>query len=766
MPAPAPRVYQPLRGSPRTLGERLEKMLAEGRRVTSQERFRRQRNREAYRGNTYLQPLSISRGSEDTHLHRLAPSELLPSGRRRDSNNRLRQMIDGRVSMLTGQKPPHKAVPKSAKPEDVDGARLATRFIDYHWDNPDGWDVASFGRKLGLYGEQDGVTFANVVYDRSAGPVVTEMVVPDENTPEGVRPVTDVGEATALRNQDPEGKVLWQERPYPAGEVRLRVVRAGSLGFDPNMTTDWRDCGWVIESRRRKIVDLEREVGRPLDDLIRRSDATMGRRTRRRTGGRIESEEGDTERSIDVQYEVLVHELFHKPTGPTGEFPDGAHIMWAQDASGEPFVEEQWLWPDGTPRDLPYYPYTPRPDGGHLLRTQGTVDELLPLQRQMDLRFSQYGDWLDIASRPPLVMVGGTLRSKAVYNQDRVVYTNPGFERPFFLQVPPDPGQALLQVLQYLDEQMSEIAVQSGPVRGQNPPPGVTAAAAIHGLIQQGESQLVGTEAEWRTVMEWAVGEGLRNVSHFYSIGRQLHMPGVDDQAEFHHFTQESISGATRWRITGSVLPKNKQAQTQMLIQIMQFAQDRFDPSPYIAELLESDVDTIVTRERMQTRKQERENLQIASLGQHPERDRIWETFTAMRDAYVGAMTQLSNQMQEQALESGEPPTVGPQQIMRLFGPGPPKVLDLLRGTGWPVPKVSVTDRHHLHLSSLEMWMTDAAMDSYHPIVQQAALEHLNEHVEAVSQGVQSMAAQNPQMPGTPGAQPPEAPAPADEPER
>ena len=755
-------VYRPLSGSSMSLGHRLEQMLSEGKRITAQERFRHQRNREAYRGNTYLSTTALARGAGQ--LTRLAPADMLPSGRRRDTINRLRQFVDGRVALLTRQKPPHEAVPASRDRADQNAARVATRLIDYAWDNPEFLNIAAWLRTIELWAEQDGIAFANVIFDRSAGGVVSEMYAPDPQTGQ-MRPVTDRSEIESLMEMDPQGERLWRSMAYPRGEVVLRPVRMGALAFDPNGTTSWSQFGWVIESRRRKVVDVEREVGFPLDDLIRRSNAAMQRRNSgmaRRSGGAITPDDGSGEQMIDPTREIIEHRLFVEPEGPTGEFPDGAYIVWVQDAPGVPLVQEPWRWPDGSPRCLPYYPLIPRPDGGHILRTLGTVDELYPVQVQFDRRLSQYGEYLDLVARPPLLMVGGSLRSKSVYNVDRTVHVNPGFEAPRFMTVPPDPGVGLLQALGFLENQMGDIAMQSGPVRGEAVP-GIEAAAAYNSLIVQGEGQLAGTEAEIKTTTQWAVNEILRNIQWFYSIARTISMPGIDDEADFVNFTGAKVRGAT-WRITGSMLPKNRAFQQQALERFMQYAGGRFDVTPFAAELLEGDVDAVVSMERAQGRKQEAENIELAAVGRLKEAEKIWATFVQMRDAYVRTMAALAKEMQVAAQEAGVAPALSPQQVMQRMGPKPPRVLDILANAGFPVPRVAITDRDHMHIRSLELWMTGDAFRSHPPIVHQVAREHLDEHAAQMAQRAAQMQAQMASAAaGTPGAQPPSAPPPAEE---
>lgn len=764
-----PPVYSPLPGnSPTPLGARLEQMLTDGRRVIVQEKHRCQINREAYRGNAYLAPLSMVKGSGN--VHRLAPTGLLPSGQRRDSVNRLRQMLDGRVAMYTRQKPAHEVIPASREKSAVDGARIASRFVDFQWDNVQGWNVAEYGRRGALWAEQDGLSFGCVTYDRSRGAVCKEMLVPG---PDGqFHPIAELVEEDELRDKieelresDPDGGELWQEQLYPVGEIVLRNVRAGALAFDPNMISDWRDCGWIIEGRRRKIADLEREVGRPLMDLIRLSDTSLGRTTRKRSSGSVSPEDGTGEtKTIDLKREVMVYEMFAVATGLTGEWPAGAHILWAEDAPGSPIEMEPWLWPDGTPRGLPYHPFVPRPDGGHLLRTLGTSDELLPVQRMLNRRWSQYGEWLDLVSRPLLLMVGGSLRSKSVFNQERVVHVTPGFEAPRFMQVPPDPGPALLQSITLIVQEMSELAIQSGPVRGQAVP-NIDSGVAYNSLVQQGEGQIAGTEAEFTGWLQWTVCEALKNVYYFYSITRQVEMPGVDDAAAFQNFRGSMLGGSTTWRITSSVLPKNKAAQNAMLIQFMQYAGPRFDPTPYAAEILEGDVESLISMERAQGRKQESENDTLFGFETLPEIDKVWQVFTYIRDAYMQAYTALGEQMQSTAMDTGQAPQMNPQQVMQSLGPPPPTVTNLLLSAGHRVPQVAIVDRDALHIRSLEFAMIDDGFKAHHPLVQQLFTEHLNAHLQQAGRRAAAIAMQSQQMAGaTPGAQPPNAPPPPSEP--
>jgi hypothetical protein len=665
--------------------------------------------------------------------------------------NRLRGFVDSRVALLASRVPQAEVIAPQNTVEAIDGARTAEALVEYEWDDVGGWNIGRFVRRAMLEAEQDGIVMGSVLYDRTIGPMCQEMI--DTQTGE---PLSSYDQVRAAIEQDPNGGNLWMPRFYPCGDVVFRVVRCGTMSFDPAWQEDWKECKWVIEHRRRSIDEIERLLGAPIETLL-------GDKWRKETSKaalqQTVDEGGGRQRTIDTRYEVVTHELFAIASPDSGEWPQGAHVLWIDGHEKTPLVEEPWMWPSGDSRGLPYFPLIVRPDGGDPMESKGTTEELLPIAIDMHRRLKQYADWMELVAKPMMVLNGAVMRSPSLFNAERVVETTAGASDPHFMSVPPDPAQGLLQILQYYEEQMAEVAEVRAATRGNAPGHGVQAASAITALIGQDEQNLSDTEAELREFMEWAVGEALRNVTHFFSIPRILTLPGIEDEASFEAFTGATTQGADRWKVVEPLQPKSKAVRQQMLMQFLQYAGDRFDATPFMKEFVEGDVDTITRSINAHVRKQEWENRMLATIGSRPDVEQLWQNFQMMRNAYIQQMHELEGELQQRYLETGT--WVDAQSVAAQLGIKAPRILDMLRQVGVRIPQVeNMTDRHILHCTAMERRMAGTGFQSYHEAVKQSFREHFQEHVEAEARGAKAIASQTlPQAAeATPGAQPPTPP--------
>jgi hypothetical protein len=623
------------------------------------------------------------------------------------------------------------------------------------------WNLQAHFRRLALAAEIDGVCFQAVIFDPMAGDKASVSFTPDG------QPITDRSQLEALQQEDPQGGTLWQQREIPLGEVVFRVVRCGALSIDPLAEERFDDARWIIESRVVSRAEVEQQAGMKLEDLIRSSTAQMG--TTLPSGqtdvGSVSVEAADgPDRILSKDDAVLVHELFHRPGG---DWPQGAHIRWADRAPARPLITEPW------DDELPYRPYTPKPDGGHFLRSKGTVDDLAPVQARLNRTLSQIGEWLDRVARPVLVLQGGGLSADTpfVFNEEGYVKTQPGFAPPAFMTAPSEPVAVLTQHFNWLIEQMAEIAVVSDASRGTPPGQGVDAAVSLNFLAQSNEQQLSGPAAEFVDAMEWAVSRALYLVERHYQIPRMVAAPGVDDAAEFEAFTGAALKGCNRFRVTGSILPRQRAAQVQTLLAAAQYSAGRFDLTPWMSDLVEGNLDEFVNHERAQHQRQKRENHRMAALARMPNADELWQHFGEMQQGYKQAVAQMAALPQIPGMPGA--PMIPPEQQLAAKNIHPPALTDLLPAGMLPV--VEEFDDAAQHLRTLDDWRVSDGFDAIHPLVKQAAHEHAQAHLAQMASKVSAMAAQTapgpgPGVPPAPGQAPPmmppppandEAPAPA-----
>jgi len=714
----------------------LMRMVAQGRELAKLERNRWQMNRYMYRGEQWMRARPGT-GFSSGRLELLMDT---PRARRRDTFNRLRQMTDGRVSLLTAQRPPYEVIPRSREQNSVDAARQASKLIAAKWDSA-GWGIGEAIRDLVLNGEIDGVAYLHCYFDPDAGDVTS---IPFSM--ETGRPVESREQFEALSEQDPMGETLWQYRPMKLGEVVWRVVRPGAISVDPSVTK-WSDCRWVVESRVFPRSVIEQQIGRKIDDILKESSQTGNTGS---SGGamnradvaapiNLDDDGSNPRQMVPGRDEFLVHEAHIKPGG---EWPRGAHIRWLDRAPNLPLVVEPFM-----EYDLPYRPFNPKPDGGHWVRCRGTVDELRPIQQRFNRILSLLHEWLERVARPPMIVPIGAVRNQEIYNDKGIIEVHP-IGDPHFMPTPAEPTAVLTQHLQFCIQQMAEIANQSDPIRGFAPGQGVESAVALQTLAQNSETQMSGTASQVANVVEWGLSRSLRLVAKHYVMPRLVSSAGVDDTSELRAFVGSQIKGAEDVRITASVLPKSRALQFQTIMQLAPLVGQEI--RPHVARFVEGSYDEFITAETAQRNRQKRENSALAALATFPQRDQVYKDFLSLQGKFMEALQMASASGQD------------PMQTLAAAGIRPPSVLNMLRDAGVQIPMVEDYDDHAQHIRMLDDWRLSDGFDAVHPLVKQAAREHADQHKQQMTQSLMGIGSQQP-MP-EPGQQQGSAPAPKGQP--
>ena len=708
------------RGPSKDMGAALRKMSETGRAVVREQRWRWTEAREFYRGNQWLQ-VNPAAGS----IRAMARDTFLRSGRRRDVFNRLRQFTDGRVALYASEKPPVEVVPPDTDQQSIDGARQAEKIISANW-GEGGWNVRKRIYELGQSGEIDGVAFLYVNWDPDAGP---KRDIPIPMGADGMP--LDRATLEMLKQVDPEGETLWSLQPVkgPIGDVTFRVVRPGSLSIDPFAGENWDQAKWIVESRIRPVEEVERRAGRGLKELIRESRESMGEPTDDLPGAAVDLEidTGDSGANQKING-VIVHYAY---ITPHGDWPQGAHVEWADQAPGKPLLQEPWE------DELPYRPFNPKPDGGHFLRCKGTVEELIPVQRRFNRILSLLHEWLDRVGRPPVGIPKGALMSDSIYRDEGYYEYFAGMGEPHYMQTPSEPAAVLTTHLQWMEQQMAEIAVVSNPTRGIAPGQGMEAAVGANLLIQQNEQQLSATEAEIVTVYEWGLSRALRLVGENYIIPRLISAPGVGDSEELAAFKGEMLHGAHRFRVTGRVTPKNKALQIQSLMQFAPILGPEI--RPYVGKLVEGDIAEFQQAEEAQRQRQKRKNRMLSGLAKDETAQAVFADFEAEKmllaqalqaaasipqPTQVPGMPLMPDQAEPGMEPMGAPEPPNPMQALAMAGIQPTRLLDMLDQAGVPIPRVEEFDNPAQQVAVLDLWCVSEAFEHMPPVVVQATREY------------------------------------------
>lgn len=722
----------------------LRDMAVEGRDVSRAEKRRWTENRAFYRGEQWL-AVNPSSGQVRT----LATTSQLRSGRRRDTVNRLRPLTDGRIALYATEKPPYEVIPPDNDQPSIDGARQAEKFIEAQW-GENGWDVKATFPKVARAGEIDGVCFLYVNWNRSKGPIGN---LPLPFTADG-QPISDPATLSALQQVDPNGEMLWEWRrsSKPLGDVEFRVVRAGALSIDP-FATDFEEARWVVETRALPRDTVERMAGRPIDDILGESMRELGEWT----GGQTELPEVNTDdgdgraKGTRLKNTVIVHEAHRQPGG---DWPKGAHCIWIDRAPARPIVAEPWE------DELPYRPFMPKPDGGHFLRSRGTVDDLKPVQIKLNRTYSSLGDWMDKMGNPPVLAAKGAIIGNQLYGSPGgIVEYQMGYEKPEFFRAPSEPAVTMSNYIVQLESEMSEIAQLPAVSRGQSPGGGVESNAAIVNLQQTTEQQLSGTSAELVRLYEWAIGRALKLVGKHYVVPRMVSAPGVSDSEEFASFTGQMLHGASRFKITGSLQPKSRAAEIQGIMAFAPVLGPKIEP--YVGRLIQGDASGLTESLELDAQRQKRKNRKLSALAADEKAQAVYENFEkdkarfaeALQLAAAAPAPLVPTQVPGMPLDPNDPQAPvalapqSPLETLKQAGIEPPRLSDHLRQAGLDVPTVDWQDDPLVQLEALRRWALSDGFEKLPPMVHQLAREAHEELTGKAGQQLASMQAQEPAAP-------------------
>jgi hypothetical protein len=707
-------------------------MLEQALTVPRSERGRWLRNRHFYRGNQWVQ---VNLTNNQVRVRSYATG----NRRKRETVNRARTMLDGHVALMSTGKPIYEVVPPNKDQESIDAARFAKKYVDAMW-SAGGWDIENVRRDLARGGAIDGIRWVSVLFDKDKKEKVKIPVYPNGE------PITDRAELESLQAQDPQGYVLWRYDEIRAGEVCIDVLAPGRVLPDPFATESFDDARWVILQHVWPRDKVEREAKRDIKEIIKESSTRSGIpdwANEEPQDVLVEDADGQT-RLMNAKDAVVVYELF---ATPHGDWPQGAHCRWIKQAPESPMMAEPW------DDELPVRPYVPRKDEGHYLKSHGFMDDLAPLQVYLNRVVTMVREWMDKLGRIPVLMPIGSLRDGELYNEKGFAEYHPT-GAPHFFPTPAEPAAMLTTHIQWIIDQMSEIVSLTNPARGTPPGQGVEAAAGINLLIQQTEQQMGTVDAQLRGVLEWCVSRALKLTEKHYVIPRLVDAPGIDSDLEFDAFVGRKLRGCNHFRITSPLMPKSRAAQIQTLMQLLPMIGG--DIRPWVAKLMDGDLDEFMAHEEAQAQRQKRENRKISAIGALPQVEAIWRDFEQASQAYALALKSAANAAPEAESDGLPAAPVPPDQLLASQGILPPRVTDMLKELGIDVPIVEEQDNDSIHLLWLDDWRVSDAYDNLPEIIKQVAREHARDHREKMGQGLGAMAGALAQ-PGAPqGSQPAE----------
>lgn len=736
-PEPTPPMAPPRRRSLRSLyagkhtgdlGAMLIRKVRDGRKAAKEQQGRWQENRAFYRGQ---QDVGVNISTQQ--LQRMN-SSLAPNGSGENAYNRLRQFTDGRVALLTKERPPYEVAPEDNDSDSIDAAKQGEKFLAARWGRP-GWNIKNRLAELAKNGDIDGISFLFVDWDAYEGDSANQ----DTAYRADGSVITDRAEYEAYKAQDPEMKT-WRmgQAQRPLGDVCWRVVLPASMSVDPFAVKSFDEARWCGESRIRPREEVERRLGKDFKEAVKESRDLAGSGDSSQVRFEDVSVDGDAGRSTLSESDgVVVHYLYIKPCA---DWPKGLHVELCDRAPNLPMLVEEWH------DDLPYFCYVPRPDPGHYMRSRGIVDDLKPIQRDFNTRLRYLAMWMKKVALNPIGIPVGGLRSDSIYNEDGYYEYFGAMGAPSYMPTPSEPSAILTNNLIWMTQEMEKISGVSSYAQGFVSPGGPESNVAISGQVQQTEQNLSEVEANFIDAIEWGCSRSLKLVvpdekrGTGYTLARQVVGVGVDDAEQFKAFTGAQLRGIGRMRVIGPIMPKSKQIRMNAIAQFAPILGDRI--LPYLAGLIDGDP-TELQRDVEVDRQNEKGAIrELVGLVTDPTAMEVYANFESDKAAY----TQALNAAQKAAAMApmGMAPPQDPGQALAARGIRPPNLTESLQQAGVDMPLVEDFINAPIAQKTLDSYRKADGYRKMHPMAKQLLRERAVQLKQMIGQQVAAMAQQSP----------------------
>jgi hypothetical protein len=706
-------LYAGKREARRPVGDLLTKMVRDGRNVAKEQRTRWVENREYYRGR---QDVTINRGTRQVQQMLTSAT---PGGEQANSYNQLRRFTDGRVALLTKERPPYEVTPEDNDADSIDAAKQAEKFLAARWGRS-GWKIKIRLAELAKNGDIDGISFLYVDWDAYDGNSMNqETAIKADGTP-----VTSRNEYEALKAQDPEQQFLWKMgvSKRPIGDVCWRVVMPGAISVDPFAVKAFDEARWVIESRIRPRDEIEKRLGMKFTDAVKQSRESAGEKT-----ANVDYEDlqvdADSGRSVINEADaVVVHYGYVKPCA---DWPKGLHFEVLDKAPNVPLLAEEWE------DDLPYFCYVPRPDPGHYLRSRGVVDDLKPIQRDLNQTLRWLKMWLKKVAMMPIGLPVGSMRSDSLYNEDGFYEFHAALGEPRHFQTPPEPTAILSNDIAFMIDQMEKISGVSNYAQGFTSPGGPESNVAISGQVQQTEQNLSEVEANFTDAIEWGCTRSFKIVRDKYDIPRAVVGMGVDDAEQFRAFTGAMLRGVGRMRVNGPLMPKSKQIRMNSIAQFAPILGEKI--VPYLSGLIDGDP-TELQRDVEVDRQNEKGAIrELLGMVTNETALKVYENFESDKAAFTEAMNM--------AIQAGVP---DPMALLASKGIMPPNLTQSLQTAGADLPVAEDFLNAPIALKTLDDFRKGDGYRKLHPMAQQLLRERAQSLKNIMGQQIAAMAQQQP----------------------
>lgn len=382
----------------------------------------------------------------------------------------------------------------------------------------------------------------------------------------------------------------------------------------------------------------------------------------------------------------IILEIWVKP-GYLPEMPNGGMFTIAADQLVQGF--DQWPYEHG---QYPFSKLDAMPTGKFY--TTSVVEDLLPLQRELNRTRGQLIEAKNRMSKPQLLAVKGSV-------DPRKITTEPGQVIEYSIGFDPPQPLPLQNLPSYVTEEINRLYTDIADITGQHEvsngstPPGVTAATAISFLQEQDESLIASHYTSIEETVEKVAAQSLNYVKMFWDEARSVKIVGLEGTFDVQTFKGADLRGNTDIRVeSGSALPTSRAAKQAFILDLMKMG---FIPPEEGLEIMEvGGLNRIYEKIQVDKRQAQRENLKMRVVTEEDMQMHMMEF-------------QMNNPQATKDVDSGlnlEPP---------------------------PIVPVHTYDNHQIHIEVHNMYRKSQAFETASPVTKALFEQHVRDHEEAMA---------------------------------
>jgi hypothetical protein len=505
-----------------------------------------------YYGNQHVQFKQI-----DNSFNLYTPKA--PYYRVRLTVNQIRKIIRKEISRLCAQKPNAFVVPSSTEDADVFAAQAGEQIWDYMW------------RKVRLNRILRTTVFWQAVCGNGFIKTYWDANKVDVDTVKDPDPM------------DPNADT----KVY--GDICIENISPFHVFVPDLMATDIEDQPYIIHAQIRNNSWIKQAFGiDAVSDKLESVDdsllSVMG-----------------ISRNDNKKDQSIILEIWVKP-GYLPELPDGGMFTIAADKVVQGF--DTWPYEHGQ------YPIA-KLDSVHSGKfySSSIIEDLIPLQRELNRSRSQLIESKNRMSKPQLVAPKGSVDAKMITTEPgQVIQYNPGFDPPQPLPLQNLPSYVTEEINRLYDD-MADISGQHEVSNGSTPP-GVTAATAISFLQEQDESLIAGHYSSIEEAVEKIAAQTLVFVKMYWDEERTVKVVGLEGTFDVQTFKNSDLKGNADIRVeAGSALPTSRAAKQAFIMDLMKMGFIQPDEGLEILEV--GGLNRIYERIQVDKRQAQRENLKM-----------------------------------------------------------------------------------------------------------------------------------------------------------